>query len=58
MNESEIVDVLEKLGLREFIPKFLEENITPDIVCKMSSYEFRPLRTANSSFNETPCILL
>ena len=43
MAESEIVDVLEKLGLREFIPKFLEENITPDIVCKMSSYEIRPL---------------
>ena len=36
-----MVDVLEKLGLLQFIPKFLEEKITPDIVCKLSSHEFR-----------------
>ena len=36
-----MVDVLEKLGLLQFIPKFLEEKITPDIVCELSSHEFR-----------------
>ena len=41
MKELEMVDVLKKLGLRQFIPKFLEEKITPDIVCKVLSYEFR-----------------
>ena len=49
MAESEIVDMLEKLGLRQFIPKFLKEKITPDIVCKLSSYEFRLLVVAESS---------
>ena len=49
MAESEMVDVLEKLGLRQFISKFLEENITPDIVCKLSSYEFRFLGIVDSS---------
>ena len=44
-----MVDVLEKLGLLQFIPKFLEEKITPDIVCKLSSYEFRLLVIADSS---------
>ena len=41
--------MLEKLGLCQFIPKFLEEKITPDIVCKLSSYEFRLLVIADSS---------
>ena len=49
MAESEMVDVLKKLGLPQFIPKFLEEKITPDIVCKLSSYEFRFLGIAVSS---------
>ena len=40
--------MLEKLGLRQFVPKFLEEKITPDIVCKLSSYEFRLLLIADS----------
>ena len=37
------IDVLEKLRLHQFIPKYLEEKITPDIVCKLSSYESRLL---------------
>ena len=41
--------MLDKLGLRQFIPKFLEEKFTPGIVCKLSSYEFRLLLTADSS---------
>ena len=41
MAESEMVDMLEKLGLPQFIPKYLEEKITPNIVCILSSYEFR-----------------
>ena len=49
MVESEMVDVLQKLSLPQFIPNFLEEKITPDIVCKLSSYEFRFLGIAVSS---------
>ena len=41
--------MLEKLSLGQFVPKFLEEKITPDIVCKLSSYEFRLLVIAGSS---------
>ena len=41
--------MLEKLGLRQFIPKFLGEKITPNIVFKLSSYEFRLLVIADSS---------
>ena len=35
--------MLEKLRLHQFIPKYLEEKITPDIVCKLSSYKSRLL---------------
>ena len=49
MAKSEMVHVLEKLDLRQFIPKILEEKITPDIVCKLSSHEFRLLGVASSS---------
>ena len=41
--------MLEELGLCQFIPKFLEEKITPDIACKLSTYEFRLLVIADSS---------
>ena len=41
--------MLEELGLRQFIPTFLQEKITPDIVCKLSSYEFRLLVIAGLS---------
>ena len=44
-----MVDVLEKLGLRQFISKFLEEEITPYIVCKLSLYEFRFLGIVDTS---------
>ena len=49
MAKSEMVDVLEKLDLRQFIPEFLEEKITLDIVCKLSSHEFRLLGIASPS---------
>ena len=38
-----------ELGLRQFIPTFLEEKMTPDIVCKLSLHEFRLLVIADSS---------
>ena len=38
-----MVDALQKLGPCQFIAKFLEEKIISDIVCKLSSYEFRLL---------------
>ena len=49
MAELEMVDVLERLSLRHFIPKSWEENITLGIVCKLLSYEFMFLEIANSS---------
>ena len=48
MAQSEMVDVLEKLGLNQFIEKFLEEKITPEIFCN-ELYEFRLLVIADSS---------
>ena len=49
MAESDMLDLLEKLRLHQFIPNILEEKITPDIVCKLSSYEFRLLGIAGSN---------
>ena len=51
MAESEMAyRFARNLDLYQLIPKFLEEKITPDIVCKLSSsYEFRLLVIADSS---------
>ena len=35
--------ILEKLNLGSCIPKFAEENITPDIVCRLSAYDLEVL---------------
>ena len=49
MAESEMVVVLKKLCLRQFILKFLEKKMTPDIVCKLLWYELRLLGIEDSS---------
>ena len=38
MVESAIADVWQKLSIRQFILKFLEEKITLGIVCTLSLY--------------------
>lgn len=46
--ESEMGIILNKLGLTQCVPKFLEEKISPDLVCKLSSYEMNSLGVYSS----------
>ena len=40
--------ILNKLGLTQCVSKFLEENISPDLVCKLSMYDMNSLGVCSS----------
>lgn len=42
-NRMDISEILQKLGLHDFQPKFVEQKISTDIVCKLSKYDFECL---------------
>ena len=46
---SKMESILRKLNLEQFIPRFTEENISPDIISKLSVYEMRSLGIVDKS---------
>ena len=47
--QSEMKNVLEKLGLGSLSQRFLNQKVTPDIVCMLSLYEFHELGVNTTS---------
>ena len=47
--QSQMKSILEKLGLGSLTQRFLNQKVTPDIVCMLSLYEFHQLGVNTSS---------
>ena len=47
--QSQMKNILEKLGLGSLTQRFSNQKVTPDIVCMLSLYEFHELGVNTSS---------
>ena len=49
MDRDQMKNILEKVGLVSLTQRFLDQKVTPDIVCMLSLYDFRELGVSTAS---------